>query len=92
MAGPAPAGRAWLIAITAAAAMASPAVAVEGSSYAAEPAGLWTGPMVSDTPATLEGAQVIDVPALEGLMAQKPLLIDVGPAERKPDKLSATAI
>jgi PQQ-dependent catabolism-associated CXXCW motif protein len=92
MARPATAGRAWLAAAIAAAAMIAPAVAAEGPVHAAEPPGLWTGPMVSDTPATLEGAQVIDVPALEKLLAHEPLLVDVGPADRKPDNLPAEAI
>lgn len=54
-----------------------------------EPAGLWTGEMVSDTPTTLQGAQVVDLPALERLLAapRPPLLVDVGPAEHKPDGL-----
>lgn len=54
----------------------------------AEPAGLWAGPMLGDTPATLEGATVIDVDGLDQLLAtQRPLLIDVGPADHKPDGL-----
>lgn len=54
----------------------------------AEPPGLWTGPMVSATPATLQGASVIDAPALARLMSHPPvLLIDVGPADHKPDPL-----
>lgn len=56
----------------------------------AEPDGLWTGPMVSATPATLRGAQVIDVTALERLLTgSAPLLIDVGPADHKPEGLPA---
>jgi PQQ-dependent catabolism-associated CXXCW motif protein len=48
--------------------------------------------MVSDTPATLQGAQVIDVPALESLLASQPLLLDVGPADRKPETLPAGSV
>ncbi len=50
-----------------------------------EPEGLWTGPMHGDTPATLTGATVLDLAALEALMADKPILLDVGPADKKPD-------
>ncbi|HEX2528788.1 MAG TPA: rhodanese-like domain-containing protein [Geminicoccus sp.] len=83
--------RAWLAAIVAAVTLASPALA-DSPTHVAEPAGLWTGVMVSETPRTLAGAEVIDVPALERLLAQKPLLIDVGPADRKPDNLSADVV
>lgn len=59
-----------------------------------EPPGLWTGEMVSDTPATLQGAQVIDVATLERLLRgpRPPLLVDVGPADRKPDGLPPGAL
>jgi PQQ-dependent catabolism-associated CXXCW motif protein len=51
-----------------------------------EPAGLWTGPMLGPTPRTLAGAAVVNLAGLEALMAGgKPLLIDVGPADRKPE-------
>lgn len=72
--------------------MIFPVVAAERTPKVPEPPGLWTGPMVSDTPATLDGARVIDVPALEQLMPQKPLLVDVGPADRKPDGLPPSTI
>jgi PQQ-dependent catabolism-associated CXXCW motif protein len=52
-----------------------------------EPQGLWTGPMYGATPRTLAGAMVVDLAAVEALMADKPLLIDVGPVERKPETL-----
>jgi PQQ-dependent catabolism-associated CXXCW motif protein len=52
-----------------------------------EPQGLWTGPMYGQTPGTLGGAEVVDLAALEALMAGKPLLLDVGPATRKPEGL-----
>lgn len=58
-----------------------------GAAAAPEPEGLWTGPMVSDTPATLQGAQVVDLAGLERLLPQRPLLIDSGPANHKPEGL-----
>lgn len=69
------------------AAMAFPqAVSIAAAADAvAEPEGLWTGPMHGDTPATLTGATVLDLAALDALMAQKPILLDVGPADKKPD-------
>lgn len=54
-----------------------------------EPDGVWAGPMIGDTPTTLRGATVVDVAGLEALMPRKPLLIDSGPADRKPDRLPA---
>lgn len=72
--------------------MIFPVAAAEDAVHVPEPPGLWTGPMTSDTPATLKGARVIDVPALEALMPQRPLLIDVGPADRKPDGLPSSTI
>lgn len=83
--------RAWLhalIALVTACALPPGARAADEAIAPAEPPGLWTGPMVSATPATLQGARVIDVPALARLMLQPPLLlIDVGPADHKPDQL-----
>jgi PQQ-dependent catabolism-associated CXXCW motif protein len=52
-----------------------------------EPQDLWTGPMYGQTPRTLSGAVVADLPDLEALMAGKLLLLDVGPAHRKPENL-----
>jgi PQQ-dependent catabolism-associated CXXCW motif protein len=52
---------------------------------APEPTGLWTGPMYGPTPTTLGGATVVDLASLEALMADKPLLLDVGPADRMPE-------
>ena len=49
-----------------------------------EPPGLWTGSMYGRTPSTLSGAAVVDLAALEALMAAQPLLLDVGPAQQKP--------
>ena len=40
--------------------------------------------MYGQTPRMLSGAVVVDLAAVEGLMAEKPLLLDVGPAHRKP--------
>ncbi|HEU0066633.1 MAG TPA: rhodanese-like domain-containing protein [Sphingomonas sp.] len=50
-----------------------------------EPAGYWTGPMRGDTPATLQGAAVIDGAALDRMIARdRPVMIDVSPAEQRP--------
>ncbi|MGF7161223.1 PQQ-dependent catabolism-associated CXXCW motif protein [Rhodoligotrophos appendicifer] len=57
-----------------------------------EPEGLWTGPMVSDTPATLQGAKVVDAEGVKTLMDERPVLVDSGPADRKPDNLPATTL
>jgi PQQ-dependent catabolism-associated CXXCW motif protein len=73
-------------------AVAGLAAAVFLAAAAPEPDGLWTGPMIGDTPATLAGAKVLDVEGLEKLMAEKPLLIDSGPADKKPETLPPTAI
>ncbi|MEZ2130796.1 MULTISPECIES: rhodanese-like domain-containing protein [unclassified Sinorhizobium] len=50
-----------------------------------EPDGLWTGPMRGETPKTLGGAVVIDLAGLEALIQKKPVLLDVGPADKKPE-------
>jgi PQQ-dependent catabolism-associated CXXCW motif protein len=57
-----------------------------------EPDGLWQGAMHGATPKTLHGATVLDDAALQQLLATHPILIDVGPADKKPDYLSASAI
>jgi PQQ-dependent catabolism-associated CXXCW motif protein len=49
-----------------------------------EPAGLWTGPMHGHTPKTLARATVVELAALDALLASQPLLLDVGGAEEKP--------
>lgn len=49
-----------------------------------EPDGLYTGPPRGYTPATLKGATVIDLKGLEGLLLEKPVLIDVVLADRRP--------
>ncbi|WP_132251029.1 rhodanese-like domain-containing protein [Methylobacterium segetis] len=54
-----------------------------------EPAELWTGPQHGYTPATLKGATVIDVGALDALLPEKPVLLDVAIMDRKPDGFPA---
>jgi len=49
-----------------------------------EPDGLWTGPMRGHTPATLEGATVIDLSALDAVMPEGPVVLDVAAADKKP--------
>ena len=63
-----------------------PAVANAGAaSDVNEPQGLWIGAMHGQTPKMLNGAVVVDLAAIEALMPEKPLLLDVGPAARKPE-------
>ena len=53
-----------------------------------EPDGLYEGPTHGYTPPTLKGATVVDLAALDKLLADgKPVLLDVGLADRKPDNL-----
>ena len=54
-----------------------------------EPDGYRTGALRAATPATLAGARVLDLAALEAAVADRPLLIDVGPAPVRPDDLPA---
>ena len=55
-----------------------------------EPAGLWTGPMHGETPATLTGAIVLDPAGLDRLLATaKPLLIDLSKADVRPAGMAA---
>ncbi len=49
-----------------------------------EPEGLYTGPPHGYTPATLKGATVLDLKGLEALLPEKPVLLDVVLADRKP--------
>lgn len=50
-----------------------------------EPDGLWTGPPRGYTPATLEGATVVDLDGLDRLLAEeKPVLVDLASADRRP--------
>ena len=53
-----------------------------------EPEGLWSGPMRGETPRTLQGAVVIDLAGLEGLLPRDPVLLDIGPADKKPEGFS----
>jgi PQQ-dependent catabolism-associated CXXCW motif protein len=53
-----------------------------------EPQGLYDGPQHGYTPPTLRGATVLDLAALDKLIADdKPLLLDVVLADRKPEGL-----
>ncbi|MET0258933.1 MAG: rhodanese-like domain-containing protein [Methylobacterium sp.] len=53
-----------------------------------EPSGLYAGPQHGYTPPTLKGATVVDLAALDGLIAEaKPVLLDVVLADRKPQGL-----
>lgn len=49
-----------------------------------EPDGYRTGELRAPTPATLAGARVLDIPALEAAVAAGAVLVDVGPAPVKP--------
>jgi len=71
-------------AIIPAIALLAAAVCAGSAADIAEPRDLWTGPMYGQTPRTLGGAQVVDVAAVEVLLAARPLLLDVGPGHRKP--------
>jgi PQQ-dependent catabolism-associated CXXCW motif protein len=57
-----------------------------------EPEGYRTGALRATTPATLRGARVLDVTALERLVAEHPVLIYVGPAPVKPPNLAEDAL
>ncbi|WP_232627904.1 rhodanese-like domain-containing protein [Methylobacterium sp. Leaf118] len=54
-----------------------------------EPDGLYTGPPRGYTPATLQGATVIDLKGLEALLPEAPVLLDVVLADRRPAGLPA---
>jgi len=57
-----------------------------------EPQGFWQGPMRGYTPNTVQGATVIDTAALPKLIEnQKPVLIDVALADRKPPSMAPDA-
>ncbi|MBX9932048.1 MAG: rhodanese [Methylobacterium sp.] len=50
-----------------------------------EPDGLWTGPARGYTPATLQGATVLDLDSLDALIAkEKPVLLDVSLEDHRP--------
>ncbi|MET0312887.1 MAG: rhodanese-like domain-containing protein [Hansschlegelia sp.] len=63
-----------------------------GPGSAPEPEGLWTGPLASYTPSTLKGAEVVETAAVADLAEKGAVLLDVGPADRRPDTLPKTAI
>src|SRR5262249_10244804 len=56
-----------------------------------EPDSVWTGPMHGHTPKTLAGAIVIDLAALDAVITNQPVLLDVAPAEKKPADLPDNA-
>jgi PQQ-dependent catabolism-associated CXXCW motif protein len=56
----------------------------ESRPHLPEPDGLWSGPMRGPTPTTLNGAVVIDLAGLEALLPEQPVLLDVGPADQRP--------
>ncbi|ACK52091.1 rhodanese [Methylocella silvestris BL2] len=54
-----------------------------------EPDGLWQGVMRGYTPNSVKGARVLDTAALVRLIEEKnPVLLDVGPADKKPASIS----
>jgi PQQ-dependent catabolism-associated CXXCW motif protein len=57
-----------------------------------EPEGIWTGPMLGPTPATLSGGTVLDLAALEALLSETPVILDVGPADQKPANFPKDAL
>ncbi|WP_395665231.1 rhodanese-like domain-containing protein [Methylocella sp.] len=58
-----------------------------------EPEGFWRGPLRGYTPKTLKGARVIDAAGLARLAESgAPVLIDVGPADRRPPALGPDAV
>lgn len=58
-----------------------------------EPSGYWSGPMHSDTPATVKGAEVIDAQKLAEIKAkQAPVMIDVANMELKPKNFPSNMI
>lgn len=82
-----PLGR--LVAALAAAVVFGAAMPADSPVNVPEPEGLWTGPLQSYTTKTLKGATVIDIGALDALMPEGPVLLDVGPPDRKPDGFPA---
>ncbi len=57
-----------------------------------EPDGYRTETLRAPTPATLGGARVLDLAALERVVAEGPVLIDVGPAPVRPPDLAEDAV
>lgn len=90
--------RAFRIAAIAACALTAAGAAVAGGpaggpGSAPEPAGLYQGALAGYTPSTLSGAAVVDTAAVAELVAAGGVvLLDVGPADRRPDTLPKTAI
>lgn len=53
-----------------------------------EPSGLWHGPLHSATPATLQGATVVNGPRLKEIVAKdRPVMIDVSQLDRRPPSM-----
>lgn len=77
-------GAVFAAALSSAAALAGPAVP--------EPAGYHGEPYRSPVPATLAGAEVVDLVATDALMRGAAVLIDVLPEVRRPDNLPADTI
>lgn len=64
-----------------------------GTDYAAEPPGIWTGPMQGAVPATLSGGRVIDVDEVAALVKNgDAVLIDVSAAPRRPEGLDPSSV
>lgn len=57
-----------------------------------EPDALYEGPQQGYTPRTLAGASVVDLPAVEKLVADHAVLIDVALGDRKPKGLPPTVL
>jgi PQQ-dependent catabolism-associated CXXCW motif protein len=61
-----------------------------GPAMVPEPEGIYTGALHGPTPLTLKGAKVLEFASLEKLLAdEKPVLIDVAMADRKPEEMPA---
>jgi PQQ-dependent catabolism-associated CXXCW motif protein len=82
--------RAWLALALALAALAGGARAEDAPPP--EPDGYRTASLRAPTPATLTGARVLDLAALEVLVSEGPVLVDVGPAPVKPENLAPDAL
>jgi PQQ-dependent catabolism-associated CXXCW motif protein len=80
-------GRRLVAALTTALLIAGPGLADD--SAPPEPDGYRTGVLRAPTPATLSGARVLDIAALEAAVEGGAVLIDVGPAPVKPEDLPA---
>jgi len=68
---------------------ASAVAARAGEATPPEPAGYWQGPMLGKVPATITGGTAIGTDGLADMVRQdKPVLIDVVPAPRRPSDQS----